>query len=239
MPLDTSIENVGEYYSSHYLESTFAKDTRELLRRWKDEGSGAVSRRIQRLGRQFFRAKEQALEIDEPRRRLKSRRDALRSWHGLFLEALGYTTLRPLGGNEGGATAARGLPGRRRRPFRPRHRTPGTFRTALAGGLRDRLLPARRRPARRCAEREPVRPPAPAVPARLLADGRTEITAEDLRREALNFVYRLIFCFYAESHGGELGILPIDDDAYRLGYSLESVRDLEQVPLTPATEAGT
>ncbi len=38
MPLDTSIENVGEYYSSHYLESTFGKDTKELLRRWKDEG---------------------------------------------------------------------------------------------------------------------------------------------------------------------------------------------------------
>ena len=26
MPLDTCITNVGEYYSSHYLDSTFAKD---------------------------------------------------------------------------------------------------------------------------------------------------------------------------------------------------------------------
>lgn len=93
MTLDTSIENVGEYYSSHYLESTFAKDTQELLRRWKDEGADAVPRRLLRLGRAFFRAKEQALEIDEPRRRLKTRREALQAWHGLFLEALGYTRL--------------------------------------------------------------------------------------------------------------------------------------------------
>jgi hypothetical protein len=69
-------------------------------------------------------------------------------------------------------------------------------------------------------------------------DGSYEITAEYLRHEALAFVYRLLFCFYAEARGGEMGILPIDDDAYRLGYSLESVRDLEQVPLTEATTEG-
>jgi len=33
MPLGTSIENVGEYYFSHYLESTFANDTKERWRR--------------------------------------------------------------------------------------------------------------------------------------------------------------------------------------------------------------
>ena len=69
-------------------------------------------------------------------------------------------------------------------------------------------------------------------------DGSYEITAEHLKREALVFVYRLLFCFYAEARGGELEILPIDEDTYRLGYSLESIRDLEQVPLTAANEDG-
>nr|WP_321464387.1 hypothetical protein [uncultured Desulfobulbus sp.] len=68
---------------------------------------------------------------------------------------------------------------------------------------------------------------------------KMEITAEELRHEALVYVYRLLFCFYAEARGGELDILPITDDIYRLGYSLEALRDLEQVPLTPATEEGT
>ena len=31
MPLDTCITNVGEYYSSHYLDSTFAKDVKDLV----------------------------------------------------------------------------------------------------------------------------------------------------------------------------------------------------------------
>ncbi|MGD9368551.1 MAG: hypothetical protein PVH87_22820 [Desulfobacteraceae bacterium] len=72
----------------------------------------------------------------------------------------------------------------------------------------------------------------------LLPHGSDEITAEDLRHEALVFVYRLLFCFYAEARGGELDILPITDDVYRMGYSLESLRDLEQVPLTAATDQG-
>lgn len=72
----------------------------------------------------------------------------------------------------------------------------------------------------------------------LFADGRREVTADDLRHEALVFVYRLLFCLYAEARGGELDILPITDDAYRLGYSLEALRDLEQVELTAATDEG-
>lgn len=52
-------------------------------------------------------------------------------------------------------------------------------------------------------------------------------------------MYRLLFCFYAEARGGELQILPTDDNIYRLGYSLESLRDLEQVPLTATNEEGT
>jgi len=68
----------------------------------------------------------------------------------------------------------------------------------------------------------------------LLPDGSREITAEQLRHDALIYVYRLLFCFYAEARGGELGILPINDDVYRLGYSLESLRDL-----VDANEPGT
>lgn len=71
-----------------------------------------------------------------------------------------------------------------------------------------------------------------------LPGGNEEITAEDLRREALIFVYRLLFCFYAESRGGELGILPMSDEAYRYGYGLEALQDLELAPLTPSTEEG-
>jgi len=67
-----------------------------------------------------------------------------------------------------------------------------------------------------------------------LPDGSREITAEQLRHDALIYVYRLLFCFYAEARGGELGILPISDDVYRLGYSLESLRDL-----VDANEPGT
>ncbi len=75
-------------------------------------------------------------------------------------------------------------------------------------------------------------------PHEAFPDGRREVTADDLRHEALVFVYRLLFCLYAEARGGELDILPITDDAYRLGYSLEALRDLEQVELTAATEEG-
>jgi hypothetical protein len=49
MPLDTSITNVGEYYSSHYLDSTFAKDLTSLVAEWNKQGSQAVPRRLQAL----------------------------------------------------------------------------------------------------------------------------------------------------------------------------------------------
>ncbi|MDM8550082.1 N-6 DNA methylase [Desulfobacterales bacterium HSG2] len=59
-----------------------------------------------------------------------------------------------------------------------------------------------------------------------LPDGSRDVTAEQLRNEALTYVYRILFCLYAEARGGELGILPINDDHYRLGYSIEALRDL-------------
>ena len=57
-------------------------------------------------------------------------------------------------------------------------------------------------------------------------EGTREIDAETLRHESLVFVYRLLFCLYAEAHGSDLGALPINDDIYRLGYSMEALRDL-------------
>jgi hypothetical protein len=59
--------------------------------------------------------------------------------------------------------------------------------------------------------------------------------ARKLTVESLTYLYRLLFLFYAEARGDEVGVLPMKSDEYREGYSLESLRDLEQVPLT--TEA--
>jgi hypothetical protein len=62
-----------------------------------------------------------------------------------------------------------------------------------------------------------------------------EELAKKLTREALFYLYRLLFLFYAESRSEELNVVPMKSEEYRLGYSLESLRELEQVPLT--TEA--
>ncbi|MCM4156178.1 hypothetical protein [Gramella sp. AN32] len=61
-----------------------------------------------------------------------------------------------------------------------------------------------------------------------------EIDADTLKNECLNYVYRLLFLFYAESRS-DLDILPADDAVYQHGYSLEMLRDLEQVPLNTAS----
>ena len=57
-----------------------------------------------------------------------------------------------------------------------------------------------------------------------------DIDATKLKDECLNMVYRLLFLFYAESRE-DLDILPSNDEVYERGYSLEMLRDLEQVPL--------
>jgi hypothetical protein len=61
-----------------------------------------------------------------------------------------------------------------------------------------------------------------------------DIEADTLKNECLNYVYRLLFLFYAESRN-DLDILPADDAVYQHGYSLEMLRDLEQVPLNTAS----
>lgn len=53
---------------------------------------------------------------------------------------------------------------------------------------------------------------------------------QEMKDDCLTFIYRLLFIFYAESRS-ELDILPTNDAAYIKGYSLEMLRDLEQVPM--------
>nr|WP_315234121.1 hypothetical protein [uncultured Flavobacterium sp.] len=53
---------------------------------------------------------------------------------------------------------------------------------------------------------------------------------QEIKDDCLRFIYRLLFIFYAESRE-DLDILPSNDPIYNKGYSLEMLRDLEQVPL--------
>lgn len=55
--------------------------------------------------------------------------------------------------------------------------------------------------------------------------------AEQLSRESLRYMYRLLFLLYIEARP-ELGYAPIDAEAYLKGYSVEHLRELEQAPLT-------
>lgn len=382
MPLDTCITNVGEYYSSHYLDSTFASDVKELMAKWNERGSDAPPRRLQNLSQYYFRAKTQVLDEELPIRR-QFAGDEARGWHSQLLSALGYTDLQPFDHPVEGsdsfvptlgrvnrynqpwlvicetffclpdASLKEGMPSEDplgMEPFKdqlqqqadhtlcagdwsrcvgrvfteedaPRwilllagsqmllldrntfaqgrflafdlddafgRKEKDTFNHIaaflsaeslcpdgesdevlldkleershkFAHGVTENLQFAVREAiellvnewARDRTERE-RRPLLKITKDELklgderfrirlpeLDDRTYEITAEHLRREALTFVYRLLFCFYAEARGGELEILPVDDNIYRLGYSLESLRDLELVPLTDATAAGT
>lgn len=55
--------------------------------------------------------------------------------------------------------------------------------------------------------------------------------ARELTEECLVYLFRLLFLFYAEARAGELGSLPMKAEEYARGYSLEVLRELEQVPL--------
>ena len=55
---------------------------------------------------------------------------------------------------------------------------------------------------------------------------RDTVPAEDLGRECLRYMYRLLFLFYVEARP-ELGYAPMDSPVYRNGYSLERLRDTE------------
>lgn len=55
--------------------------------------------------------------------------------------------------------------------------------------------------------------------------------AGEMTRECLRYMYRLLFLFYIEARP-ELGYLPTKSREYRKGYSIESLRDLENIKLT-------
>lgn len=57
---------------------------------------------------------------------------------------------------------------------------------------------------------------------------------QQIKDDCLTIIYRLLFVFYAESRE-DLDILPSNDPIYNKGYSLEMLRDLEQVPLYSET----
>lgn len=65
-----------------------------------------------------------------------------------------------------------------------------------------------------------------------------ERAARELTEECLIYLYRLLVLFYVEARSGELGILPLKSEEYRLGYSLEALRDLEQMTLGPDSRDG-
>ena len=66
-------------------------------------------------------------------------------------------------------------------------------------------------------------------------DGMAALDARQLSLESLRYMYRLLFLFYIEARP-DLGFAPMKSDAYRKGYSLESLRELEMMPLTSDEE---
>ena len=61
--------------------------------------------------------------------------------------------------------------------------------------------------------------------------GESELKPEMiLSQECLRYMYRLLFLFYIEARP-ELKYVPLESEAYRRGYSLDALRDLEMVKL--------
>lgn len=60
--------------------------------------------------------------------------------------------------------------------------------------------------------------------------GEGDLDAAGLSLECLRYLYRLLFLFYVESRP-ELDYAPMNSEAYRSAYSLESLREMESVPL--------
>lgn len=66
-----------------------------------------------------------------------------------------------------------------------------------------------------------------------------EAEAQPLAKQALRFLYRILFLLYAEA-SPELGVLPVGAPEYDRGYSLDRLRELVQVELaTPRARTGT
>lgn len=64
-------------------------------------------------------------------------------------------------------------------------------------------------------------------------EGENALDERELTVQCIRYMYRLLFLLYVEARP-ELGFTPIKAPAYRLGYALESLRELELVPLRGA-----
>ncbi|MCK2183593.1 hypothetical protein [Halomonas getboli] len=62
-----------------------------------------------------------------------------------------------------------------------------------------------------------------------------QLDPDQLSRECLRTMYRLLFLFYIEARP-ELGYAPVDSATYLSGYSLEGLRQLELTPMTSERE---
>ncbi len=88
MPLDlTGIQNIGEFYSHHYLDALLEQDLKGLFARWRTDDSDATpDRQLNRCATDFFRAKTNALRQRQP----ELRYPPSHAIHVALLEALGY-----------------------------------------------------------------------------------------------------------------------------------------------------
>jgi hypothetical protein len=70
-------------------------------------------------------------------------------------------------------------------------------------------------------------------------DPLPQTQAQPLARQALRYLYRILFLLYAEA-SPELEVLPVNDEHYDQGYGLDRLRELTLVELTgPRAMAGT
>lgn len=65
--------------------------------------------------------------------------------------------------------------------------------------------------------------------------GKNQLDPDELSRQCLRYMYRLLFLLYIEARP-ELGYAPTTNDVYLKGYSLEHLRELELMPLTSEQE---
>jgi len=341
----TGIQNIGEFYSHHYLDSLLENDLKGLFAQWREEDEHTPDKRLNSLATPFYQAKQGALRARSDEARYK----ASHAFHVELLEALGYEyhfDLRYL--LEGEAVPILGTAFRDgqeyiwlvetpftdedtspleqaalREQYPPqsqdadlqlpedlwesliaeifRRDNPPRWVILLAGNLiflcdrtkwgygqyllfdLDEVFGRRQTETLRAVAallaREALAPDD-GIPlhdaldenshkhaygvsqdlkygvrqaVELLANEyvyyqrtvakqalfQDEDLARKLTNEALTYLYRLLFLFYAEARGGELSVVPMKSEAYRTGYSLEMLRDLELVPLnTPQAQDG-
>ena len=110
------------------------------------------------------------------------------------------------------------------------HRHAHGVSSALKGALREAIELLGNEAARLIADRRRARREA-------IFEGENALDERELTVQCIRYMYRLLFLLYVEARP-ELGFAPIKAPAYRLGYALESLRELELVPLRGADADG-